>query len=352
MRPTKNRVYCYGCQRSKMLFESKTKADNFIAYNSEGMLEENGKAPVRSYYCEFCGGYHVTSNPSTVVGERLTQRDQKMVEQIINYKKGSENYKQMSKVILDSIDRAKRQMYLGNFEYIEELYEEFQLDQDFLLKLPLNTRTKYIQQYQKVEILKEVAEKMNELLQLPREDIEEKLAIENPSKREKELATIIRGYFLMQDCNDGIDNIHQLMEGEKWEEARNMLLSLRAGMPELKGTAIVKEYLTMYQQKLTMLEKEIADKKKVVRKKDPAINKVKSENKPQRCKEYNSDILSVIDRIEKVNKAFEQNDLDTCENELEIAEFLMDGFAIEDDNTKLLRRQIEMWKKKITEGNE
>ena len=40
MRPTKNRVYCYGCQRSKMLFESKAKADNFIAYNSEGMLED------------------------------------------------------------------------------------------------------------------------------------------------------------------------------------------------------------------------------------------------------------------------------------------------------------------------
>ena len=56
-------------------------------------MEENGKAPVRSYYCELCGGYHVTSNPSTVVGERLNQRDQKMVEQISNYKKGTEDYK-------------------------------------------------------------------------------------------------------------------------------------------------------------------------------------------------------------------------------------------------------------------
>jgi len=334
-----------------MLFESKTKADNFIAYNSKGMLEENGKAPVRSYYCEFCGGYHVTSNPSAVVGERLNQRDQKIVEQISNYNKGAENYKQMSKVILESIDKAKRQMYLGNFEYIGQLYEEFQLDQDFLLKLPLNTRNKYIQQYQKVEILKEVADKMNELLQLPREDIEEKVSIENPSKREKELATIMRGYFLMQDCNDGIVNIHQLMEEEKWTEARNMLLSLRAGMPELKGTAIVKEYLTMYQQKLMMLEKEIADRKKVAKKKEPETNKAKSENKPQRDEEYKSVILSVIERIEKVKKAFEQNDLDTCENELEIAEFLMDGFTIEDDNTKLLRSQIEMWKRKIAEDN-
>ena len=124
MRPTKNRVYCYGCQRSKMLFESKAKADNFIAYNSEGIMEENGKAPVRSYYCELCGGYHVTSNPSMVAGESLNQRDQKMVEQISNYKKGAEDYKQMHQVVSNQIDKAKRQMYLGNFEYIEELYEE------------------------------------------------------------------------------------------------------------------------------------------------------------------------------------------------------------------------------------
>ena len=53
MRPTKNRVYCYGCQRSKMLFESNAKADNYIAYNSEGMLEEvrwsHGSTEIRTY---------------------------------------------------------------------------------------------------------------------------------------------------------------------------------------------------------------------------------------------------------------------------------------------------------------
>lgn len=187
MKPTKNRVYCYGSQRSKMLFESKAKADNFIAYNSEGIMEENGKAPVRSYYCELCGGYHVTSNPSTVVGEWLNKRDQKMVEQISNYKKGAEDYKQMHKEVSGSIDKAKRQMYLGNFEYIDQLYEEFQIDQDFLLKLPLKTRAKYIQLHQKVEILKEVANQMSELLQLPREDIEERLPLRIPQSGKKSL---------------------------------------------------------------------------------------------------------------------------------------------------------------------
>ena len=296
----------------------------------------------------------MTSNPSMVAGESLNQRDQKMVEQISNYKKGAEDYKQMHQVVSNQIDKAKRQMYLGNFEYIEELYEEFQIDQDFLLKLPLKTRAKYVQLHQRVEILKEVADQMNELLQQPREDIEEKLAIENPSKREKELATIVRGYFLMQDCNDGIVNIHQLMEEEKWAEARNVLQSLRAQMPEQKGSTIVKEYLTRYQQELVKLEKDIADRKKEAKKKEPAPKVVKdeSEKKPPRGEYYKTSILSVIERIEKVKQAFEQNDLDTCESELEIAEFLMDDFSFEDDNTKLLRSQIEMWKEKIAEGNE
>ena len=75
MKPIRNKIFCYGCRKHKMLFETQTKADNFIRYNSEGILEENGKAPARSYYCEICGGYHVTSNPSAEVGERLNQRD-------------------------------------------------------------------------------------------------------------------------------------------------------------------------------------------------------------------------------------------------------------------------------------
>lgn len=352
MKPTKNRVYCYGSQRSKMLFESKAKADNFIAYNSEGILEENGKAPVRSYYCELCGGYHVTSNPSTVAGESLDQRDQRMVKQIDNYKRGSEDFKQIHERISGEIDRAKKQMYLGNFEYIEQLYVQFQINQDFLLNLPLKTRAKYVQLHQRVEILKEVADQMSELLLLPREDIEEKLAVENPSKREKTLAQIVKGYFLMQNCNEGIVNMHQLMDEEKWADARNMLLSLRADMPEVKGNAIVKEYLTMYQQELAKLEKDIADRKKVTKLKVSVLNKAKSNKKTQIGEEYKTAILSVIERIEKVKQAFEQNDLDTCENELEIAEFLMDDFTFEDDNTKLLRGQIELWKNRIAEENE
>ncbi|WP_154656979.1 hypothetical protein [Hugenholtzia roseola] len=61
MKPTKNRVFCRDCGRTKMLFETEKKADNFIAFNQEEIKAETGIAPQRSYYCSFCAGWHVTS---------------------------------------------------------------------------------------------------------------------------------------------------------------------------------------------------------------------------------------------------------------------------------------------------
>lgn len=61
MKPIKNRIYCLGCQHAKMLFESKSKAMNFIKFNADDIREENGTAPSRAYYCDWCGGWHVTS---------------------------------------------------------------------------------------------------------------------------------------------------------------------------------------------------------------------------------------------------------------------------------------------------
>ncbi len=84
IKPSKNLVYCYACKRRKMLFEEKSKADNFIKYNHGGILEENGKAPVRSYYCELCCGYHVTSNPSVMDGERQDRQDSQLLQELVS----------------------------------------------------------------------------------------------------------------------------------------------------------------------------------------------------------------------------------------------------------------------------
>lgn len=82
MKPKKNQIFCVACGRPKMLFETKAKADNFIKFNSSEMMEESGKAPIRSYYCEICGGYHVTSNNSKTHAEWLDNRDKVLAEEV------------------------------------------------------------------------------------------------------------------------------------------------------------------------------------------------------------------------------------------------------------------------------
>ena len=62
MKPVKNRIFCLDSQRTKMLFESKSKDLNFIKFNSDEIMHENGVAPKRVYFCNSCGGWHVTSN--------------------------------------------------------------------------------------------------------------------------------------------------------------------------------------------------------------------------------------------------------------------------------------------------
>ena len=65
MKPTKNRYYCPASDRIKMLFESESKANNFMKFNAETIEKENGYKPVRAYYCVSCIGWHLTSIPLT-----------------------------------------------------------------------------------------------------------------------------------------------------------------------------------------------------------------------------------------------------------------------------------------------
>lgn len=64
MKPTKNKVFCLECGRAKMLFETEKKANTFIKFNSNEIAEQNGHAPIRSYFCIACNGWHVTSRES------------------------------------------------------------------------------------------------------------------------------------------------------------------------------------------------------------------------------------------------------------------------------------------------
>ena len=70
-KPTKNRVMCPECFKAKMLFETQKQADNFIKWNGEDIDTHGGV--LRSYYCQSCGGWHISSKPYKPVYEHNTE---------------------------------------------------------------------------------------------------------------------------------------------------------------------------------------------------------------------------------------------------------------------------------------
>lgn len=62
MKPSRSRAYCKDAQRSKIFFETESKAKNFIKFNHAEMIKESGFAPTRCYYCIACDGWHVSSS--------------------------------------------------------------------------------------------------------------------------------------------------------------------------------------------------------------------------------------------------------------------------------------------------
>lgn len=102
MKPTKNRVFCIQCLRHKMLFESESKALNFINYNSDAVKEENGFAPIRAYYCSACGGWHVTHH----------KRDNDSIERKLNTV-----YDDVKNALDELIDMIKNCDYDGVYKF-------------------------------------------------------------------------------------------------------------------------------------------------------------------------------------------------------------------------------------------
>lgn len=60
LRPPISRTHCTQCGRPKHLFGSEREAELFIVYNGEIIEAQRGVRPLRSYWCEACGGFHTT----------------------------------------------------------------------------------------------------------------------------------------------------------------------------------------------------------------------------------------------------------------------------------------------------
>lgn len=115
MKPTKNKIFCKDCGRHKMIFETEKKAETFIKFNSEDIESESGYSPTRSYFCIYCGGYHVTSKTEVMnikskterIVDTYIQNKEKRAIQIVN---NAETRKNLKLKLINQLDDLEKQI--------------------------------------------------------------------------------------------------------------------------------------------------------------------------------------------------------------------------------------------------
>ncbi len=368
MKPTKNTIYCYGCQRTKMLFETKAKADNFIKYNSEGIQEENGKAPVRSYYCGICGGYHVTSNPSATEGEKLDSRDRHRIENFTRQKREKEEAKTLAQTISNRIVRIKTHLIYGELTDAEDLLDICYLDLEEIHKYPLTVYSKQAILRNKVEKAKKLFLQVKEVLGLPEQEQQAFISQLPRDNKQYSLVNVLSHAFKIRRIE------HLLLQTEAMldEEETNGVAQVISECKRLVGeiVAFEKDKSEKIQEADTRLHEverrlnRLKDKRKIEgsQSKDSAEkaddeyseNNTSSpedvEDSPRekaQTKEYVSTILQLIKKLEEIQKAYEEEDYDNCESLVEIACFILDDLDPEDENVKTIMAQLDKWKQRL-----
>jgi len=321
-----------------MLFPSKKKADNFMEYNNEEILEETGKAPVRSYFCELCGGYHVTSNPSEEEGERM---DLAIQSKIYRYREASKNVDEIKRIrhlISDRIAKAREYLNFGLVGEAEDLLDICEIDLDDLKKLdPSGVRV--MRSSSKIFKLRTKIEKIKEYVNYDESQIL-KLLKDDSCKKSKAAKSNFSNILAVKRISKLLALVDGHLEGKDYKMVESLLTQCRELINEFSGEGkiTIKE---KFERIVSDLENQIKTSK--LRPKYKHSNSSSLEDIYRQAytdPQYRDAVLFVIERIELAVKAYEQQDIDSCETHIEIANFLIDELKVIDDNTIMLKNQI------------
>ena len=242
MKPSRNRVFCPSCLRTKMLFESEDKANNFIRFNSSEIMELNGRAPNRSYYCRFCGGWHITSIHSEQKGRKMDQLDDEKFERLTSNKAkvtGSElkaRAKEIRKLYNDGISA----LLTCRFEKAEQCFS------NALMLNPIHS--------EQIEHAQNICQRIQEQLtysvefdNAKRELLEYNASVSILTQSDKEsferfIIEIFDNYCILQKLYPILNNAEVAIENENYEQAKiyveecsSLIKNLGAEKRKLKG---------------------------------------------------------------------------------------------------------------------
>lgn len=353
MKPKNNIVFCYGCHRSKMLFETKSKADNFIKFNKGNIIKEKGYAPVRSYYCEFCCGYHVTSNSSVEVGERLDVKEHNFLMQFSYSDLDNIEFQEYYNRALNEINQAESAMFAGDFSKIESLHiknEELRTKNKVLLRLPLKNRVKFLLLTQKIESLYEQSLKVQELMEGGEEARKEFLSCEHPTQKHLSVTSILKGLEFMEKIEEKIEEIQNQIDNGDIDTALEMKKELRHSVANAED--VRKMAKTACNRIINGIEAKIAQKRREIMAATPVEEKHFPDDASQEQYNDNSTIIETINILEEIKKCYDEGDIDACETKLEVAELIFSGIAIKDTKADVIQSYIDNWKKILIQAAE
>ena len=334
MRPTKNKVFCVACKRSKMLFETQAKADNFILYNKDEIEEENGKAPVRSYYCSLCGGYHVTSNPSERSAESFDRKDTHLAEEIDVLIKAQNEIVPILQNVTEIIKLVEVNILQDQLDEAEQLLEECREKLAPFENVQCQKKQKWFQKRRQVDVLFDKINLIRKLKDGDLEDAEAFVIDETNTSSDTGIdqtliikKNLLRVKVLLSEVDVDIQNKNPEAEG-KLNECRRMLKELC--FPNKKKV-------------LSKIKQKIAERAEIVEQYIQASKPKKQYKYVIRGKEdYRLAVLYLIDKFEELQKVYESGDMDECKDIMDIIATGLEELP-KDEKLAILWKQYETW---------
>lgn len=358
-----------------MLFETQSKADNFIKYNSEEILEESGKAPVRSYYCELCGGYHVTSNPSRESGEIKDNRDRQILHELDLLKKARNEFDELKEMNSSLIDKMRILLFQGK---LVESMDMLSKCSKALIGFSRSNVTKVNRIQSRLNKFADLHYEVKRVLSMSDKDRMEFEGLVGGDKLHRQTVVILRNSRIVSESErllaeneeklencivDGVQrNLDRCAElcakyelfgkkefsdfvWEKIEHQRLVLNRMLENKPVEPKVDEVKKLTPIEMKDVVQEEKNCETEIVTSKKKDKKVREEVAPDKSYKAsKFYKKGILELIERIVKAKSAYESGDIDECEDLIDISYVILDDLGVEDDNTKMIKQNLDQLK--------
>ena len=342
MKPTNNRMFCIGCGRAKMLFESQSKADNFIKFNKDEIASSSVKTPSRSYYCTFCCGWHVTSIEDEEFAASRDKQDEDTWEFIESLRKkgATGNKKVKSEKTLEEIELDEMRRAINHLA--GECSEKFiMLDLAGTHRLFDEVKSRVAAIEEKIKEYGLMYVQYDRILKLRSKINSLQSSFDIVESNDIDLASR-KAYYLIkkefvEEAESMLAKLKEVKETGNVEELHKLGEEFRAYVRAPHGSNI-KELRKKYIAQLLEIYREAGVARIVI----SATGK-----KPS----YNEQCLSVISQLEKVYEALDNRDYNKCNILLKMAECLLPD--IDDEVTMFLWSQIQGLRKRLdVERNE